>query len=191
MGYFRKGLYFSPDDGAGDGNGEGEGDGQEQDQQEEALEWDTFHDSLTPEAQKLISDRDSGLKSALGKERDARDKAEKDLRDVAKDLKDGSEAQEKVLELADQAAAESQKADFYEDAHGNGVANLKLAYHVAKTDDLFDKRGNVNWKVMKEEYPELFVKTKVPSADAGDGTGTGLPGKKVDMNALIRKKAGR
>ena len=196
MGDFTKGLYFAKDGDSGGGSGDGEDDpgqkdGQEKDPQEDVNEWDAFHDSLPAEEQKLIADRDSGLKTALDKERDARKGAEKDLRDVAKDLKDGSDAQEKVLKLADQAAAETQKADFYEDAHGNGIANLKLAFHVVQKDDLFDSRGNVDFKALKEDYPELFVKKVVPPGDAGDGTGTGLPGKKVDMNALIRQKAGR
>lgn len=193
MGRFIDGLFYSPDGGTGSGtgdNGSGE-DVKKQDQQKDVLEWDTFHKSLPTEAQKLISDRESGLKTALSSERDARKDAESDLRAVAADLEKGSEAQEKVLKLADQVAAGAQKADFYEDAHGNGVTNLKLAYHVATTEDLFDKRGNVNFKEMKEEYPELFVKTKAPAGDGGEGTGGKLPGKKVDMNALIREKAGR
>ena len=196
MGRFMDGLFYSPDDGGGNGDGEtgkekGNGDGKQQDQQKDELGWDAFHKSLPAEAQKLISERESGLKTALGSERDARKDAEKDLREVAADLEKGSAAQEKVLKLADQVAAETQKADFYEDAHKDGVTNLKLAFHVAKTDDLFDKRGNVNFKKMKEEYPELFGKKKAPPGDGGEGTGTGLPGEKVDMNALIRKKAGR
>jgi len=188
---FRKGLFFAPDDGAGDGNTGGE-ENQEQEQQEEVNEWDAFHNSLTPEAQKLISDRDNGLKSALGKEREARDKAEKDLRDVAKDLKEGSEAQEKVLKLADEVAAESLRADFYEEAHDEGIVNLKLAFHVVQKDELFDRKGNADFKALKKDYPELFGKRKIASGDGGEGAGgDGLPREKVDMNALIRKKAGR
>ena len=194
MGYFRKGLFFAPDDGGGSGDGDAGEDGennQEQDQQEAVLEWDTFHKALPVEAQKLISDRESGLKSSLSTERDARKGLEKDLKAVAKDLKDGSEAQEKVLKLADEVAAGTLKADFYEDAHEKGVVNLKLAYHIVEKDDLFDSRGNVDFKALKEDYPELFVKSKPPPADGGEGTGSRLPSSKVSMNDLIRAKAGR
>lgn len=191
MSEFTKGLFYSPEDGAGDGGSDGDGDNEDGNQDNEALEWDTFHAELPAAAQKLIADRDSGLKSALKSERDARGEAEKSLRKVAADLEAGSDAQKQVLELADAEAAASQKAEFYEEAHEADVKNLKLAYVVAKQDGLIDKRGKINFKQLKEDYPELFVKKFVPDGGAGDGTGTKLPGGKVDMNALIRKKAGR
>jgi len=194
MSRFVKGLYFSPDDGTGDGAG-GEGDqeqkNQQQKQEKEALGWDTFHASLPEEAQKLISDREGGLKTALKTERDARGKAEKDLRDIADKLEKGSDAQKEVLKLADKVAEGTQKSDFYEEAHEEGVSNLKLAYVVAMQDGLISKRGKIDWKTLKESYPELFSKIKIPDGDAGDGTGSKRPGGKMDMNALIRKKAGR
>ena len=127
-----------------------------------SLEWKPWHDALPKEAQELVAEREKGLKSALDSERDARKTAEKDLRDVAKKLEEGSEAQQEVLKLADQVAEGTTKADFYEEAHKAGVSNLKLAYHVATTEDLFDKRGAVNFDKMKEAYPELFGKKQDP-----------------------------
>ena len=83
------------------------------------------------------------------------------------------------------------KADFYEDAHEAGISNLKLAYHVATTEDLFDKRGNVDFDKMKENFPELFAKPpRKPQGGAGDGPGDNL-GQKAGMSAWIRKEAGR
>lgn len=139
----------------------------------------------------LIDGHVKGLKAALGSERDAREKAEEDLRDVASKLEKGSEAQKEVLRLADAVAEGSSKADFYEDAHDAGVTNIKLAYHVATTEKLFDGRGNVNFETLKANYPELFgAKGRKPSGDAGMGTGTQL-GKKADMNEAIRAMSGR
>ena len=195
MDIFGNGLYWSPkeDSGSGDGDGEGEENGQQQENQEgEVLEWDAFHSSLPEAAQNLIKEHVSGLKSSLATERDDRKAAEKDLRDVAAELEKGSEAQKKVLALADDVAASTKKANFYEDAHKAGVTNLKLAYHVAETDDLFDRRGNGNLDKLKADYPELFAAKKIPSGDLGEGTGGRIPGSgKVTMNDLIRKKAGR
>ena len=85
----------------------------------------------------------------------------------------------------------STKADFYEEAHKAGVSNLKLAYHIATTEELFDKRGAVNFEKMKEAYPELFGKKQVPRGDAGEGTGTAPGGKEISMNAFIRRAAGK
>jgi len=167
--------------------------GQEEEPKEEGktLEWKPWHDALPKEAQELVAEREKGLKSALDTERDARKTAEKDLRNVAKKLEEGSEAQQEVLKLADQVAEGTTKADFYEEAHKAGVSNLKLAYHVAITEELIDKRGAVNFEKMKEAYPELFGKKQVPRGDAGEGTGTAPGGKDISMNAFIRRSAGK
>jgi len=191
MSDFKKGLFYSPEAGGAEGAATGEGDQPVVKQEGEALQWDAYYASLPAEAQKLFTDRESGLKTALASERDARGKAEKDLRDIAADLDKGSEAQTKVLELADAVATESLKADFYEAAHEKDVSNLKLAYVVAQQDGLIDKRGKIDFDTLKLNYPELFIKKFVPPGGAGDGVGAKLPGEKVDMNALIRKKAGR
>jgi len=156
-----------------------------------ALEWKPWHDALPKEAQELVAEREKGLKGALDTERDARKTAEKDLRAVAKKLDEGSDAQNEVLKLADQVAEGTTKADFYEEAHKAGVSNLKLAYHVATTEELFDKRGGVNFDKMKDAYPELFGKKAPPKGNAGDGTGSAPGGQKVGMNEYIRRSAGK
>lgn len=151
-------------------------------------DWLKGQDALT---QSLIEGHVSGLKTALGSERDARDTAEKDLRDVAKKLEEGSEAQKEVLKLADEVATGNVKADFYEDAHEAGVINIKLAFHIATTEDLFDKRGNADFEKLKENYPELFDKLpRKPAGGAGHGKGDDL-GQPGDMNTFIRRQAGR
>jgi len=189
MSEFRKGLFYSPDD---DGAGSEKPDEKPKgDQESAALEWDTWHGALPENAQKLVAEHESGLKTALATERDSRKDAEKDLRDAAAEMEKGSDAQKKVLKLADDVAAGNLKADFYDDAHKAGVSNLSLAYLAAKENDLFDKRGNVDFTKMKESYPELFGKKTAPDGNAGEGTGGGLPKKKQDMNAAIRRMAGR
>ena len=188
---WNRGTFYSPDEGGG---GEGEKDDKpkgKEEEQSDPLDYKTWHDSLSDEAKELVAESDKGLKSALDTERDARKTAEKDLRAVAKDLEDGSAAQKKVLEMADAEAEGNIKADFYEDAHKAGVTNLKLAYHVAKEDDLFDKRGNVNLDKLKEEYPELFGVGKKIKGNIGEGTGSTPTGGKAGMSEYIRAAAGK
>lgn len=189
------GFCYSPDTDGDGGNGD---DDQAKDKDKgkdedkgKSLAWKPWHDALPKEAQELIATRESGLKTALDSERDARKDAEKDLRAVAKDLEEGSEAQKKVLTLADDVAEGTKKADFYEDAHKAGVSNLKLAFLVATDEGLFDKRGNANFDKLKEGFPELFGKKRVTDSNAGDGTG-GLPdGKKAGMSEFIRASSGK
>jgi len=168
-------------------------EGKEEQPKEEpkTLEWKPWHDALPKEAQALIAEREGGLKSALGTERDARQDAEKELRKAAAALEKGSEAQKQLEQSADDLAALSTKAEFYEEAHKAGVSNLKLAFHVATTEDLFDKRGAVDFDKMKEAFPELFGKKAPPRGDAGEGTGPAPGGKDISMNAFIRRSAGK
>lgn len=192
-----KGLMYDKDGAAGGGKkGESNGNGKDQGGEKpsvkaDVLDWDTWHGALPKNAQTLIADHESGLKTALGSEREARGDAEKALREVAGKLEKGSVAQKEVLKLADEVSVGTAKTEFYEDAHEAGIINLKLAYHIAVTDELFDKRGNINFEKMKENYPELFTKApRKPPGGAGDGAGGDLD-QPADMNVFIRKSAGR
>ena len=186
------GVFYSLDDKGGGGKADDQADDKDKDKGKgEALVWKPWHDALPPEAKELIATRESGLKTALESERDARKTAEKDLRDVAKKLEEGSDAQNEVLKLADAVAEGTRKSDFYEEAHKAGVSNLKLAFIVATDEGLFDKRGNANFEKLKGGFPELFGKKKIIDPNAGDGI-TRLPdGNKAGMNEFIRASKGR
>lgn len=143
---------------------------------------------------KALYDADvKGLKTALGSEREAKADLEKQLRDAAAKLEKGSEAEKQLTVMADDMAATAQRADFLEAAHAAGVKNLKLAYTVAREDEMFDRRGNVNFEAMKKDYPELFGSTAPAAGNAGSGTTTQPPagGPNADVNAAIRRAAGR
>jgi len=130
------------------------------------------------------------LKTALDSERGTRKDLEKQIRELATKAEKGSDAEQKLTGMADQMALVDRKASFYEEAHAAGIKNLKLAFVVATTDDLFDKKGNVDFVGMKTKYPELFGNKKIASGNAGDGTDedTNIV---FDMNQRIRKQSGR
>jgi len=182
-----KGGAGSSGDGGDGGSG---GDGGQGGQGGSELAYETWVQEQPEEVQTMLVGWESGLKSALANERDARKKAERELRDLAGKAEKGSEAEQKLLSLADQMSEADRKADFYEAAHTAGVTNLKLAYLVAVQDDLFDRRGNVNFEQIKRDYPELFGGSKTAAGNAGSGTKNGQPAGKGDMNAWIRKTAG-
>ena len=135
----------------------------------------------------------SGLTSALTSERESRKDFEKQARDLAEKAEKGSEAQAQLTAVADKLAATDQRADFMEAAHAAGVKNLKLAYTVAREDEMFDRRGNVNFEAMKKTYPELFGSTAPAAGNAGAGTITqpAPGGKNAEANAAIRRASGR
>lgn len=156
----------------------------------EPLVFDTWLGEQPDEVKALLETNTSGLKSALESERGSRKGLEGDLRDLAEKAEGD---QKKALEgMANKIEASDQKSDFYEDAHAAGVSNLKLAYHVAIDDGMFDRKGNVNFETMKTVYPELFGgKGKPIKSGAGDGHGNNQDPGAFDMNAQIRKAAGR
>lgn len=134
----------------------------------------------------------AGLKSALRSERESRGEAERKVRDLAQKADKGSEAEAALLKVADELAAETRRAGFYEVAHAAGVTNLKLAYLVAVNDDLFDKKGQVNFEELKKGYPELFGTKAMAKPPAGNvGAGQGNEPKQSGMNAFIRAASGR
>lgn len=184
------GVFYSPDDAGGGGKDDDQA-GDKDKGTGEALTWKPWHDALPPEAKELIATRESGLKTALGTERDARADAEKELRKAAKELEKGSEAEANLLKAADDLAASTTKSEFYEDAHKAGVTDLSLAFLVAKEEKLIGKRGNVNFDKLKEAHPSLFGKKRIIDPNAGEGTGGTPDGKKADMNLFIRAGSGK
>lgn len=168
-----------------------EGDqGKGEDKGEKPIVFDDWLKTQPAEVQSLLDTHTKGLKTALNSERERADGVEKQLRDAAKKLKEGSDERKGLEDMADQAATASKQATFYEEAHAAGVTNLKLAFLAAQQGDLFDKKGKVDFDDMKKQFPELFVPGAKPVAGkAGEGTGSKV---RVGggMNDFIRRSTG-
>ena len=179
-------LYEAEKGGAGGSDDGGEGDPQNE------LTFDAWIKDQDEKIKSMLEGHTKGLKTALESERGNRKDLEKQLRDLAGKAEKGSEAQEQLTKMADDMAKSDQRADFYEAAHAAGVTNLKLAYTVAVQDEMFDRRGQVNFETLKQNYPELFGAAVRKPAPGGAGNGTGgEPKPAASMNDWIRKKSGR
>ena len=175
----------------GSGN-QGSGDqGQGQDGGK-PLVYDEWFKGQPDKVRVLLETNTKGLKTALDSERDARKKLEKDLREMAGKAEKDSDAQKRLTEMADQMGEADRKADFYEAAHAAGVSNLKLAFMIATADEMFDRRGQVNFETMKANYPEMFggKPSTTVKGNAGSGTNNNQTAGS-GMNDFIRKAAGR
>ena len=157
---------------------------------DKALVFDDWLKEQQDPVKTMLDGHTKGLKSALDGERDARKDLEKQVRELAAKSEKGSEAEAKLTALADEMSEADRKADFYEEAHKAGVTNLKLAYLAAVQDELFDRRGRVNFEGLKKSCPELFGVAKPPPADGGAGREGDEPAH-TSMNEFIRKGAGR
>ncbi len=150
--------------------------------------WLTAQDEATTT---MINTHIAGLKSALDTERSDRKKLEKQVRDTAKKLEAGSETQQQLEKMANDLAATSSRATFYESAHGAGVKNLTLAFVAARESGLVADDGAADMKALKDNFPELFLSTAPPPGNAGEGTQHPAPNTEPDMDTFIRRAAGR
>ena len=154
--------------------------------------FDAWFEAQDETTKGLITGHTKGLKSALDSERGMHSDLEKQLREAASKLEEGSEARTALEEQAATLAADSDRADFYETAHAEGITNLRLAWlAVGEDNSLRDRRGNVNFETLKEKYPELFAGEAKPPP-GHPGAGAGAQDKQAGtMNDYILEAAGR
>lgn len=174
----------------GDGKSPQPGNGEQGTGQQQGLDFDKWLEAQTTDVKGLIASHTSGLKSALDAERESRKKLEKELRATAAKLGEGDATRQQLEKTANDLAALSVRADFYEKAHAAGVTNLPLAYIAAQQSGLIDKDGKADLDGLKTSYPELFGQRQPPAGNAGSGRAGGQQ-QPVSMNDLIRRAAGR
>jgi hypothetical protein len=152
--------------------------------------WETWLEAQGPEMVALYEEHVGGLRSALQSERQQRREFERQLREAAGQLEQGSQARARLEEMAGGLEQQERRAEFYELAHAAGVTNLRLAWLAVQQDEsLTDRRGMVNMTRLQESYPELFGVARRGPGNAGAGTGSQTP-KGGGMNEFIRRAAG-
>ena len=141
--------------------------------------------------QELYSKHVTGLRNTVAATRQERDDLSKQIKELTQKAEKGSELERRLTEISQKLESAERKADFMEQAMKPeiGCRNPAVAYALATVNSLFNSKGVPDWNAVKLAAPELFGK-EVPPAHAGEGTGSG-PAGKADMNALIRRKAGR
>lgn len=167
-------------------------DKEEKDEPEgdQPADFDSWLTAQPDDVKTRINTRLASQQSALNDERKSRKELDKKLRGLSKQLEEGSDARKAVDGLRADLKTQSQRADFYEAAHREGVTNLRLAYVAAQDQSLINEDGDVDFAKLKETNPELFGQKKAPTppGKAGSGTNT-TPKRTTSMNDWIR--AGR
>lgn len=164
--------------------------GQEPGQGEMPKSWGEVLETLPEGAQGLYEEHTAGLKTALETERDQRKDLAKQLQKASQQLEEGSEVRQELEQLSAKLEEAERRTTFYEEAIAEGVVRPKLAYLAALEAEAFDRRGNVDWEGLKEQFPELFRRATPPPGNAGAGTG-GQPTGDFDMDQAIRQAARR
>lgn len=158
--------------------------------------YETWYSTQADDVKALVDGRLQSLHSALQSERSSRADLEKKLRDAAKGQKEGSAEAQNLTTMADELAVANRRADFYEAAVKPEVnaQDLEALWVLAnaKADEYFDRRGNVNFALLKERHPGLFRQApRTPPANAGNGAGGQAATNGANMNSIIRRAAGR
>lgn len=154
--------------------------------------WEGYLATLPEDVKGLYETHTTGLRNTVQATRSERDALSRQLADITKALgKDPSEAKRLLEQMSSDLDSARLRADFYEIAGRpeTGCSNPRVAFLVAQEIGAIDGKGRVNWETLKAQAPELFQK-RAPDGRAGVGTGTPPPAR-IDMNAMIRRAAGR
>jgi len=152
--------------------------------------WEDILGTL-PETQKQLYDQHvASLKNSVQATRTERDTLAKQMKELASRAEKGSEAEKELEKLSRDLETANRRAQFAEDAVKPeiGCTNIKAAWLLAQAEDAFDKKGNPDWAIIKASAPELFMK---PAQRGHAGAGTDSPPQTADMNAFIRRAAGK
>lgn len=165
---------------------------QQQEQQQEEFVWSKWLETQ-PEQVKAGYQADvHGLKSALENERSSNGTMQKRIGTLTKLAEEGTELKKELEKLGNELTETNAKADFFRVAHEARCTDLDLAWLAAKNSNLFDKRGEVDMRALREAHPALFApaKTPVPPGNGGNGRDQSVE-RKPSMNDAIRQMAGR
>ncbi len=192
---FKKVFWFDADGGgAGGGSDAGNGAAGDGDKGQagggQAVNWESILGTLSEDQRRLYDEHITGLRNTVKATRQERDEFAKQLKDLAGKAEKGSELEKTLGEINAKLEQAERRASFAEEAIKPevGCVNVKAAWALATAEDLFDKRGNVDWAQLKKVAPELFRKSSGP---INAGSGTDNPQDKADMNSFIRRAAGR
>ena len=160
------------------------------------MDFDSWLSEQDEAVQGMIGDHIAGLRSALESERSERKGLQQQVKELAKESEAGSEMQQRLDKLAGELAATTTRSSFYEQAHGAGVRNLRLAYVAAREAGLLSEDGSVDLDALKADYGELFAQATAPQqpltprGNAGQGVGQLPPAPKTSMDDVLRQTAG-
>jgi hypothetical protein len=139
----------------------------------------------------LYSQHVTGLTNAVKATREERDALSKQIKDLLPKAEKGSELERSLVEFSGKLEIAEKRATFAEDAARPeiGCNNPKVAWLIAQSEGLFDKKGVADWAAIKQSAPELFRK---PAAAGNAGAGTGnMPSGAPTMDQIIRGAFGR
>jgi len=151
-------------------------------------EFATFLKAQPPEAREAYDGFTVSLRQSVERERETNKTLRRELKTIAA-AADGSTKAD-LDALSEKLTVADQRIDFYRQAIREGLPDPDLAWLAAREIGAFTKSGAPDFSTLKAQYPKLFPQARKPAAQAGAGTNGEGPSA-VDMNAFIRRSAGR
>lgn len=151
--------------------------------------WETWLASQDGSVKGLFDAHVNGLKSALESERMSRKDLEKQLGEVSGKLGKDSAERKSLEEVQGRLGTLERQAQFYDQAHGAGVANLRLAWLAANEAKLVDDKGQVDLAKLKEQFPELFRAAAQPATNTANPANTGRGAKPLTREMIRQMSA--
>lgn len=149
-----------------------------------ALEFDTWLQAQDTAVRGMLDSHTQGLRSALETERGNAKQLARQIKDLSGKVEAGSETARQLADLSSRLETEQRRADFYESATAAGCRDLRLAWLAARDEGLTVEQ-------VRTQYPTLFAVAKVPPTHAGNGAQAPGGGGERNINAFIRRAAGR
>lgn len=168
--------------------------------------FDDWYREQPKEIQSLHDAHVAGLRSALDSERESRKKigtALDELKakvalipELQKQAALVETLQRQIQDVNTNLSSAGEERDFYIAAHAAGVEDLGLAWLAVQRagDSVRDRKGNVDFDLVKEKHPNLFARPqsqRPATTNAGRGVTNNNAPAPVGMDKLIRRQAGR
>jgi len=151
-------------------------------------EFAEFLKTQPAEARNAYDAHTRSLQSGLERERTTNKTLRQEIKQIAS-AADGVTKQD-LDALSEKLTVADQRIDFYRQAIREGLPDPDLAWLAAREIGAFSKNGAPDFSMLKAQYPKLFPQARKPAAQAGAGANGEGPNT-VDMNAFIRRSAGR
>ena len=155
--------------------------------------FESWFESQPDDVKSLITEHESGLKSALKSERENTKSLSKQIADLQGAAEKGSALEQQLSTLQAKLTESERHANFIDGAASAGCTNPKAAYKLAKADaDLWKRDGSPDWDAIKETAPEFFRKPTNGSGNPGSGTDKdpNAGSKMHPMDEIMRRSIG-
>jgi len=150
-----------------------------------------WYEKLDEKSRSLLDGHIQGLNNSVKATRAERDSYAKQIKELTSKAQEGSELKQTLEQMSKQLEEANRRSDFLEKAGEVGCLNLKAAYALAVSENLFRRDGSPDWDAIIAEAPQLFEQKGAVRTKAGaNATSSAAQKTGASMDDLIRNRFG-